>query len=312
MNTIEYEALHKQLKKGNIKACIIQQHEKITFEYYKNQKIKTVLHPINSCSKSITSILIGICIRDKLIANIQTSISEYFSDYFTKEIAGEKADITIFNLLTMTSGIDWPEFGEWNYWSPMEFSKDIIKSALERELSDKPGTKMNYNSGSSNLLSAIIQKASGMKTIDFAYKHLFLPLGIENVQWHEKQGVSLGANGLKMTPKSMLKLGSLYLNEGYWNGKEIVSKEWVKESILPRFITYSDIGYYGYQWWISDFIAQDANKVSFYFALGLFGQYIIVVPKYEMVVVFLSENYSETMKPMNFFREYIANASQPY
>ena len=304
-----YEALSKQLKKGDIKACVIQQHAEITFEYYKNQRVQTALHPINSCSKSITSMLIGICIRDNLINDIQTPISEYFKDYFSNENDREKANITIFNLLTMTSGIDWPEFGEWNYWSPMEFSKDIVKSALERKLADKPGTKMNYNSGSSNLLSAIIQKASGMRTVDFAYKYLFSPLGIEEVQWHEKQGISLGANGLKMKPLDLLKLGQLYLHDGCWNGAQIVQKEWVLESTQPRFITYPDIGHYGYQWWMSDFVCDGESKVSFYFALGLFGQFIIVVPKYEMVVVFFSENYSDTMKPMGFFREYIVGTN---
>jgi len=298
---MEYEVLLKQLKKGNIKACVIQQKAQITFEYYKNQKTKVALHPIHSCSKSIISMLIGICIRDNWINNIQTPISEYFKEYFSEENDREKANITIFNLLTMTSGIDWPEFGEWNYWSPMEFSKDIVKSALERELVDKPGTKMNYNSGSSNLLSAIIQKATGMKTFDFAYKYLFSPLGIEEVQWHEKQGISLGANGLKMKPLDLLKLGQLYLQDGCWNGVQIIQKEWVWESTQPRFITYPGIGHYGYQWWVSDFACEGERKVSFYFALGLFGQFIIIVPKYEMVVVFLSENYSDTMKPMDFF-----------
>ena len=306
---MEYEALLKQLKKGNITACVIQKHSEIAFEYYRNKKSETALHPINSCSKSIVSMLIGICIRDNLINGIQTPISEYFKDYFSKENDSEKANITIFNLLTMTSGIDWPEFGEWNYWSPMEFSKDIVKSALERNLADKPGTKMNYNSGSSNLLSAIIQKVSGMKTVDFAYKHLFSPLGINEVQWHEKQGISLGANGLKMKPLDLLKLGQLYLHDGCWNGRQIVQKEWVLESTQPRFITYPGIGYYGYQWWTSDFVCESGSKVLFYFALGLFGQFIIIVPKYEMVIVFLSENYSDTMKPMSYFREHVVGGN---
>jgi len=311
MNALGYNALRKELKKGQIDACIIRQHENISFEFYKNKKIKTDAHWINSCSKSITSMLIGICLKKGLIQSLETPISEYFGDYIAKDQDKRKADITIYHLLTMTSGFDWPEFGEWNYWSPMEFSKDIIKSALERDLAFEPGTRMNYNSGSSNLLSAIIQKTSGMKTIDFAYKHLFTPLDIKNIQWLEKQSINLGANGLKMKPTDLLKLGCLYLQEGLWNGSQIVPKEWVIESTQPRFVTYPDIGYYGYQWWLSDFTLENGSKIPFYFALGLYGQFIIVVPAYEMVVIFLSKNYSDTMKPLSHFRDYIVRYSQP-
>ena len=300
--------LQRELKKGQIKVCSIHQHENTVFEYYKNQKAKTSLHAINSCSKSITSMLIGICIREKLIPSVHTPIGELFGDYFKNSNDCSKADITIYNLLTMSTGIDWPEFGEWNYWSPMEFSRDIIASALERDLQDSPGTKMNYNSGSSNLLSAIITRASGMKTVDFARKHLFNPLGINDLVWNEKQGINLGANGLKMKPEDLLKLGRLYLNEGLWNGVQLVPQEWVRESVIPRFLTYENIGAYGYQWWISDFLKSDGNKDTYYFALGLFGQFIIVAPSRNLVVVFLSENYSETMKPMGFFRDYIVES----
>ena len=140
---------------------------------------------------------------------------------------------------------------------------------------------MNYNSGCSNLLSAIIQRVSGMKTIDFAYKHLFTPLGITEVVWHEKQGISLGANGLKMTASDMLRLGSLYLQQGLWNGEQLVPAQWVLESTKPRFLTYSEIGHYGYHWWVSE-LEREGKKVPYYFAMGLFGQFIIVYPSLKL------------------------------
>jgi CubicO group peptidase (beta-lactamase class C family) len=305
MSPSQYDALLKELKKGQIKTCIVKQNEKIEFEYYKNKKVEDGLHPINSCSKSIVSMLIGICIQEGLIPNLDVPINEYFGDYSRDNEDTRKDAITVFHLLTMTSGFNWPEFGEWNYWTPMEFSQNIVKSALERDLEIEPGVKMNYNSGSSNLLCAIIQKVSGMKTIDFANRYLFKPMGIEDYIWHEKQGINLGANGLRMKASDMLKLGALYLQEGQWNGIQLIPKEWVTESTKPRFITYPDIGHYGYHWWISDFKGEDNQKVSFYFALGLFGQFIIVVPHYNMVAVFVSENYSDTLNPLHLFREHI-------
>ena len=297
-----FESLHKKLKKGQIKVCLIQQGASTFFSHYKNKKAKTSLHPIHSCSKSVTSLLIGICLKENLIPSIHTPISEYFGRYLSAEKATEKANITIFHLLTMTSGIDWREFGEWQYWSPMEFSNDIIKSALERDMVQAPGSIMNYNSGSSNLLSAIIQEVSGMKTADFAHKYLLGPLGITDTLWHEKQGISLGANGLRMSPGDMMKLGRLCLQEGQWGESQILPKAWVQESVVPRFFTYPDIGYYGYGWWVSDLMIE-STSVPFYFALGLFGQFIIVVPSFEIVAVFLSENYSSTMNPLLYFRD---------
>ena len=113
--------------------------------------------------------------------------------------------------LTMTPGFDWPEFGEWNFASPMEYSKDIVRFILDGDLEGAPGTRMNYNSGFSYLLSAIIQSVSDMRAADFARRHLFAPWGIgDKVIWHEKHGNNLGANGLRMLPADMLRFGRLY------------------------------------------------------------------------------------------------------
>ncbi|NGZ76682.1 serine hydrolase domain-containing protein [Saccharibacillus alkalitolerans] len=135
--------------------------DRLVFEYYKNRKIERGPQKINSCTKSILSILIG-------------SLD-----------APRKRDITIEDLLTMSAGFDWPEFGEWNFFAPMVFSPNIVKFVFDRELRHDPGEKMNYNSGCSQVLTAILQKATGMKAVDFANLHLFQPLGIMNARWYE-------------------------------------------------------------------------------------------------------------------------------
>lgn len=305
MNNEKFDSLLKKIKKGQIKACIVQQNGEILLDYYKNKKIQNSVQPIHSVSKSITSMLVGICIDKGLISGVDVKIKEYFSDYLDNDEDKQKGELTIENLLTMTPGFDWPEFGEWNYWTPIEFSKDIIKSTLERDLICEAGTEMNYNSGCSNLLSAIIAKVSGIKTLDFAYKYLFNPLGIKDVVWNEKQGISLGANGLKMKAEDLLKLGTLYLNEGKFRDNQLISKKWVETSTTPRFLTYPHIGHYAYHWWTSEFESEKEEKTSYYFAMGLFGQFIIVVPSFNLVTIFLSDNYGETMKPMSYFREII-------
>lgn len=301
---MRFEELQKRLKKGQIQACIMSENDRVIFEYYKNKKSRDTLHPIHSCTKSIVSMLTGLCLRDKLISDVNTPISEYLTDYSSVFKDPQKASLTIYHLLTMTPGFDWPEFSDWNFGSPMEFSKDIVKFVLERDIITQPGTQMNYNSGCSNLLSYIIQNCTGMKLIDYADQSLFSKLGINDVVWHEKQGINLGSNGLKIKAEDMQKLAQLYLHMGKYNEKQIIPENWVPESTKPYFRTYESIGYYGYHWW-SDVIHLDQTEISYYFALGLFGQYMIVVPDYKFTAVFVSDNYSETMKPMICFRDCI-------
>lgn len=301
-----FDTFTNKLKKGQIQACVIMQNENIIFDYYKNRKAEEILHPIHSCTKSIVSMLVGICLRDGLILDIDTPIINYIGAY-SRYLDDGKRFITIRHLLTMTPGFDWPEFGEWNFGSPMEYSKDIVKFVLERNLSEEVGTNMNYNSGCSNLLSYIIQTVSGMKLSEYANANLFTPLGISDFIWHEKHGINLGANGLKMKVADMVKLGCLCLHNGKLNNTVIIPANWIEESTKPRFLTYEDIGFYGYHWWISTLKTKENNEVPYYFAMGLFGQFIIVIPQHEMVVVFVSENYGDTIKPMNYFRKNIVD-----
>lgn len=294
------ELLIKKLKKEGTLACMISQNGELDFQYFANSKVATTLNPIHSCTKSIVSMLFGICMGKGLITDIHTPISEYFSDYSYVFEGSSKQQITLYNLLTMTPGLDWHEFGEWNFGTPMEYSKDIVGFILEREMDQKPGTQMNYSSGCSNLLGAVIQKVTGMKLSEFAVRQIFDPLGIDDFIWYEKQGICKGANGLRMKPVDMLKLGKLYLNNGRYEGVQLIPEKWVTESVKPRFLTYKEIGHYGYHWWMSG--DTDSGKHFYYFAMGLFGQFIIVVPEYRTVTVFVSKNYKETMNTMQIFR----------
>ena len=112
------------------------------------------------------------------------------------------------------------------------------------------------------------------------FKYLFIPLGIKNSTWHSRQGVSLGADGLKITSEDMLKFGNLFLNGGKSNNKQLISKKWVEESVSARYLTYETIGHYGYHWWASSHIV-GSTEVAYHFALGYGGQYIIIVPSFD-------------------------------
>ncbi len=308
MDTAVLESMNKRMKKDGILGCLVMRRDQIVHEYYKNGKAETSVHHINSVTKSFTSALVGICLKQGLLRDVGTPIVEFFGDMLNKQDDPRKRRITLYHLLTMSAGLDWPEFGDWNYFSPMEYSKNILQFIFDREMESDPGEKMNYNSGCSHLLSAIVQKVSGMPTDRFAEDHLFSPLGIRDAHWLSKQNVCLGANGLSMTIRDMLKFGRLYLKNGTVGGREIVPSDWVAESAVPRYLTYPNIGRYGYQWWISDIRTDGEHEIPFYFAMGLFGQFILVLPAYDMAAVFVSENYSQTMRPMHYFREYIVKS----
>jgi CubicO group peptidase (beta-lactamase class C family) len=149
----------------------------------------------------------------------------------------------------------------------------------------EPGTRWNYNTGASHLLSAIIQETTGMTELAFAEEHLFGPLGISEVSWGtDPQGRSSGGTSLRLTPRDMAKFGYLYLNVGQWDGQQLVPAAWVKASTMnqaPIFETYYGEMSYGYQWWIVPW-------AGYYSAVGALGQFIVVLPELDMVVVFTS------------------------
>lgn len=298
----------KKMKGEKILGCIILKNDNIVFQYYKNNKVEPEAHHINSCTKSIVSALIGICLKKGIIENINIPIAEYFGDLINAQADERKKEITLWHLLTMTDGLDWPEFGAWHFFSPMRYSNNVVKFILERGMETAPGTRMNYNSGCSHLLAAIIQQAAGMKTADFANEHLFGPLGIPPPRWYEMQGINLGADGLNLKLIDMLKFGYLYLNKGSLSGEEIVPEDWVTQSTAPRFLTYQDIGSYGWHWWCSAARNSEGVEIPYYFAMGYGGQYIIVTPSSGTVAVFVSRDYTDTLLPMRLFREHVLKA----
>lgn len=207
--------LDKKFTKDKINSCLVYYKNSIVYEYYRNNKMKEKLHKINSVTKSVISILIGIAIDKGFLKGVTQPISDFFPDM--KE---EKKGITIEHLLTMSPGLDWPEFSTWGGRAmPMMNSKDWVKFILERKMIEKPGENMYYNSGASHLLSAILQMATGQKVTEFAEKYLFHPLGIKEYDWYsDSKGIVIGGFGLSLKSEDMLKIGKLMLQDGTGRG----------------------------------------------------------------------------------------------
>ncbi len=286
MDSTRLIAMLKKIKKDKKKltSLIVMRNNKMVLEEYFNNHSPNSLNQIWSVTKSIMSFLIGKAIDEGHIQSVHDSIEKYLGDYFKLNIIdkNKKRKITIEHLLTMTSGFKWVEIGQEkgkSSFHKMTATRDWIKHILKTPMLNNPGTGFNYCSGNSHLLSAILQRTTGKSAFQYAMEKLFKPLGINKVKWDkDPQGRSIGALGLRLTSRDMVKIGLLYLNQGRWQGTPIISKQWIKKS-TQGYASFNGWKY-GYKWWL---ISNAPYKI--YSAIGSLGQFISVVPKLNMVIV---------------------------
>lgn len=299
MSVVTFNDFEKKLKSVKIEGFIINQGNKRIFEYLKNKKIKDKPTKVYSITKSIVSMLIGVMMDKGFIKNIHEPIYNYFPELIESNESWKK-EITLFHLLTMTSGLKVSNF---------QGSKNWVKCILEQPSLHKPGSTFQYNSGDSHLLSAIINKVSAVPTATFAEKHLFGPLGINNYNWvKDPQGNHGGGFSISMNLEDMMKIGSLLLNNGNYASKQLISSNWLEQSSAPyKHVETSSSGVYGYGYQLWTFESSNSvNPIDYCFASGLFGQYIFVVPKLEIVAVTKSQLHTDNQSlPRQFFEEFL-------
>ena len=262
-------------------SMLVSHRGKLVLEYYAPKYSARRLANIKSASKSVIAALVGNAIERKLIAGLDEKIVRWFPE-LRKDPDKRKQEITIEDLLTMRSGLASTS-GE-NY-GPWVTSRNWVRYALERPIVSEPGTSMEYSTGTSHILSAILTKATKKSTHQFANEVLGKPLGLTFARWpRDPQGIYFGGNEMLMTPRQMITFGEMWLNEGRVRGQQVVPAEWVETSCRPRTRSRWDSDReYGYGWWIQDFDGQEAC-----FAWGYGGQYIMVFRDLDLVVVFTS------------------------
>ncbi|MHA2245772.1 MAG: serine hydrolase [Candidatus Hodarchaeales archaeon] len=280
------------LSRHNLHSLLVIRHGKLVHEEYFTgdtyNYTRESKHTLFSATKSFTSALIGIAIDKGFIENVEEKVLDFFPEKTFENVDSRKKAMTVHHLLTMTTGLLWNDMSD-DFWE-MAIANDSVEYILSKPMFLDPGSMYNYNSGASQILSAIIQKTTGLTTQDFAMKFLFDPLGIEeqDVIWVSgSDGVFHGGVGLFLTPRNMAKLGQLYLNNGEWDGNQILSSDWVKESSHDH-VAVGDLrteintpAGYGYHFWIGS----DSVLGDFYFALGWGGQTIQIFPEYDLVIV---------------------------
>lgn len=295
-------------KLDNVHAVLVVRHGKLVFEQYFTGADEhlgrsvgnvtfgpTVRHDERSVTKSVVSLVMGVAIDRGWIKSVDAPVFSFFPEYASLSTP-EKSRITIRDLLTMSSGIEWHE-EDVPYTSPdnseiiMDSSSDPLRAALAPPVVAAPGQIWNYNSGSTELLGAILKRATGKGVDELAGTLLFAPLGITDFTWYKHQdGRPHAAGGLRLRPRDLAKIGQLILQRGSWNGAQIVPKAWIDEATAPQQMGEA-LFFYGYQFWLGRSLV-NGREVQWPAAVGLGGQRVFVVPALDLVVVVNSGMYT--------------------
>ncbi len=250
----------------------------IVFEEYFNDYTKDTPHIIYSCTKSVVSTIFGIAHDNGAIPSLDTRLLDIFPDRAPANLDEWKESITLRDLLMMSGGFDARDswLYEWENLDALHDAPDAVDYVLDLPMAFEPGSRFEYTNGVSHLLSCIITEKTGMSAADYGQEYLFTPLGITLDSWDtDNLGRNWGYNRIYITPHDMAKIGFLFLKEGEWDGEQIISTDWVHEATTHRLDANLFDGY-GYQWWVGD---------GYYTAMGYMGQFIMVFPEHEMIVV---------------------------
>ena len=280
----------------NVLSMLIVKNGKLVHEVYSPYCQRNTLHWMASITKTITSTLIGIAIDKGMIVSADTKLYELlpqFADDFTEPL---KKEIAIKNVLTMTSGLDWNEHVSYNNplnseWQMVE-SEDWMSIVVSQPMKDKPGTVFNYNTGGMHLLSAVIKNISDLYAHQFAEKYLLHPMGIYGYQWNkDPMGYPCTGGtdgGLGLRTRDIAKFGWLFLKDGKWKGKTIVSQKWVKEAPTTLLTNQGRGRSYAYNWMSGSKMVNE-KRFDYIASFGYGGQTLYIVPEFNLIIVFTCE-----------------------
>ncbi|NNM32857.1 MAG: serine hydrolase [Gemmatimonadetes bacterium] len=277
---------------GEMSSLLVLRNGRLVYERYEDGWTPGDLHRVYSVTKSVTSLLIGISLAAGTLPGTATPAIDLLPHYDSiQNWSSQKEEITLAHVLEMRTGFEWDELAtnyvnEINPVAALVASPDWIRHVLDLPMAAAPGTRFAYNSGVSVLMGGILARGTGRPVDDFAASNLFGPLGIEGWSWDRGSSDIVNTGwGLRLRPRDMAAIGQLVLDEGTWEGISVVPPDWVAESALPR-TEFTDGTGYGYQWWIGR-----GGEERAVVAWGYGGQYIIVLPTLDLVMVSTAENY---------------------
>jgi CubicO group peptidase (beta-lactamase class C family) len=307
IDTGKIEALTRQMitedRFVNVLSMAVVRNGKLVHEAYSPYCQRNTLHVLASITKSVSSTLIGIAIDKGFIESVDAKVIDLLPEYADAVTDPRFEQITVEHLMTMTSGLEWFEQGS-SYNDPrnseyrMVESEDWVRFVLSRPVRDPPGETFLYNTGGIHLLSAIIKSTTGQYANEFAEEHLFHPMGIRAYQWnrdprgHPCTGGTDGGVGLRA--RDLAKFGWLFLHDGTWKGKQIVSPQWIETATRKHQQFPGGRSSYGYNWFPGSKVV-DGKSYDYVASFGYGGQNLFLVPELDLIVVFtcaLSERNS--------------------
>lgn len=302
--------------RSRIDSLLVAQRGRLVFEKYFRNAAADKPHDLRSATKSITSLLVGIALDRGDLKSIDEPVASFFPDYVTRESQQHFRAITVRHLLTMSSGL---AADDWNPKSPgneerMYRTRDWLKFFFDLPADAAPGATYRYCTAGVVVLGEIVARASGLPLERFADEHLFSPLGIRDATWAKApRGVIDSGGHLRLRSRDFLKIAQLMLQGGQWQGRQIVSREWVEASVrIAHFLPNAGPTgpATGYLWWLQP--VREGRATS-YQARGNGGQFLFVVPEFELVAAFTGEAFNDNerqMLPFIIMHEHVIPAAR--
>ena len=263
-----FDSLHA-LPLTDMHAVVVMRHGKVIGEMYPKPYAPEYRHTMYSCSKTFVGIAVGLAIEDNRL-RLDDRVAAFFPEQLPDSVSKDLASMTVRDLLTMASGVK-PD------WNMRSRGKEWIRTFLSKPV-EAPGTKYAYDSMVSYMLAAVVQKVTGKKLTEYLQERVFTPMNVTEWAWEESpEGVNTGGWGVHIQPESLAKFGQLILNEGCWEGKQLVPAEWIREMCKKHRETGREV--YGYHIW------HCGGHDGAVRADGALGQYVISVLDKDMVVV---------------------------
>ncbi|MDR2148401.1 MAG: beta-lactamase family protein [Tannerella sp.] len=284
---------------------VFLRHGKVVAEGWWNPYQPELKQTVYSTSKTFTSTAIGFAVSENLLS-VDDKVISFFPDLLPDTVSPYLAQMSVKNLLSMTAGQNPEPFS-------ITRGEEWAKHFLAYPVTDEPGTKFLYNSMVTYMLSAIVQKVTGERVLDYLRPRLFEPLAIRDIDWEiSPEGINTGGWGLRVHTEDMAKLGLLYLQKGKWNGKQLLPESWIEEATTAKIVQKPDISPeerekddwaqgYCYQIW--------RCRNNAFRADGAFGQFIVVMPDRDAVIA-IQANESNMQKELSLVWDYLLPAMQ--
>lgn len=290
-----------EVMNSNLHSFVLIRNGYIVAEGYSKDWDSDMLHPMYSITKSFTAAACGLAIQEDILNGTDQKVGDFFPETGNDPL---KSNITVGQLLSMSSGLEWDNRGERSSIE-MANAPDWVKYVLDRKMKFQPGSAFQYNNGNAHLLSCLLQRAIGIPVSMYVNHKLFQPLGIHDVLWGgDLQGVTIGSWALRLRTRDMAKFGLLYLHGGQWDGNELMPFSWINDSVQTRMrptLTDGTRGAYGYFMWLKPVAIRNSLVTHpVFYAAGSGGQRIFVVPGLNLILAMTGNNQKNDHMPERF------------